>query len=295
MKKEGEKFKFKTTMTANEIEIKADNSVVFLNNTPHISGNIQAENFFFPDLADIENKGDSKKEDSDLYLFSRTPMSFDWLEKIDIDLIIDIKSFNKEKSRFESAYFKVALESGHLSILPAKLNFPKGKLELDVRFNMQNELKINIEAFGKEINPYQALAAGHSKIKDTFNADIDIDIDITSYGLSQHELASNLDGNVYMIIKNGRIRKELMHLLFVDLIGWTLNKAVGKKYIDIDCGVIDLKIKKGMVTTDAFFLSGDNMTAAGEGTIDLLNEQIDYVFLPKKRSALSFGAQPVKV
>ncbi len=54
-----------------------------------------------------------------------------------------------------------------------------------------------------------------------------------------------------------------------------------KKYINIDCGVIDYKIKKGMVTTDAFFLSGDNMTVAGKGTIDLSNEQIDYVFLPK--------------
>jgi hypothetical protein len=37
------------------------------------------------------------------------------------------------------------------------------------------------------------------------------------------------------------------------------------------------------------------MTVAGKGTIDLSNEQIDYVFLPKKRSVLSFGAEPVKV
>ena len=295
MEKEGEKFKFKTTMTVDEIEIKATNSVFFLNTPMRISGTIEAENFLLPDLADIENDDQCKEEDSGLYLFSREPMNFDWLEKTDIDLIIDIKSFNKEKSRFESAYFKVDLESGRLSILPAKLNFPKGRLELDVRFNMQNELKFHIEASGKEINPYQALSEDQAKLKDIFDADIDIDIDITSYGLSQHELASNLDGNVYMIIKNGRLRKELLHLLFVDLIGWTFSKTVGKKYINIDCGVIDLKIKKGMVTTDAFFLSGENMTAAGEGTIDLSNEQIDYVFLPKKRSALLFGDQPVKV
>ena len=295
IKKEGEKFKFKTTMTANEIEIKADNSVIFLNNSPHISGNIQAENFFFPDLADIKKEDDLKKDDSDPYFFSRAPMNFDWLEKTDIDLIIDIKSFNKEKSRFESAYFKVDLESGRLSISPGKLNFPKGKLEFDARFNMQNEFKFNIEASGKGLDPYKSLAAGQSKIKDTFDADIDIDIDITSYGLSEHELASNLDGNVYMIIKNGKVRKELLNLLFVDLIGWTFSKTVGEKYINIDCGVIDYKIKKGMVTTDAFFLSGDNMTVAGKGTIDLSNEQIDYVFLPKKRSPLSFGPEPVKV
>ncbi|MDA3915645.1 MAG: AsmA family protein [Deltaproteobacteria bacterium] len=295
MKKEGEKLNFKTTMTVDEIEIKATNSVFFLNTPLRISGTIQAENFFFPGLADIEKKDDSKEEESDLYLFSRTPMNFDWLEKTDIDLIVDIKSFDKEKSRFKSAYFKVDLESGHLSILPAKLNFPRGNLELNVRFNTQNELKFNIEAFGKEINPYQALAADQSKIKDTFDADIDIDINITSYGLSQHELASNLDGNVYMIIKNGKLRKELLHLLFVDFVGWTLDKTAGKKYINIDCGVIDYKIKKGMVTTDAFFLSGDNMTVAGKGTIDLSNEQIDYVFLPKKKSVLSFGPEPVKL
>ncbi len=50
-----------------------------------------------------------------------------------------------------------------------------------------------------------------------------------------------------------------------------------------------------MNRTDAFFLSGDNMTVAGKGTIDLSNEQIDYVFLPKKRSVLSFGSEPVKL
>ena len=50
-----------------------------------------------------------------------------------------------------------------------------------------------------------------------------------------------------------------------------------------------------MVTTRAFLLDAADLGVSGEGTIDLGKEQVDYVFLPKKKSRMISKADPVKV
>jgi len=295
MTKQNEKLLFTSTMSVDKIKIKATNTVFFLNTPLQVNGKVQVENFFFPDLADFKDTDNSDEKDDSPYFFSRESIDFGWLKKIDVDLSFDIKSFEKERSRFESAYFKIDLESGHLSVRPARLNFPQGKLEFDLLFNMENKSRLNIKAIGENINPYQALSMEQAKTKDDFDADIDVDIALTAMGKSEHELISNMDGDIYMVIKNGKVRTELADMLFVDLIGWTFKKTIGDKYADINCGVIDFNIKKGVLATDAFFIDTEDITIAGEGIVNLAQEQIDYVFLPKKKSRLITSAEPVKI
>jgi hypothetical protein len=49
------------------------------------------------------------------------------------------------------------------------------------------------------------------------------------------------------------------------------------------------------VTTNAFFMDTDRITIAGEGTVDLGREQVDYTFIPRKKSRLIIKAEPVKI
>jgi len=213
-----------------------------------------------------------------------------------MDLSIDIASFNKKLSQTKSASFKVGLESGHLSVHPARLIFPKGQLEFNFQMDTQHIPRISFTAFGENINPWLAVGMEQPKTRNDFDADIDIEVEMTSSGKSLQEMASNLDGNIYIAIQNGKIRKALMDLIFVDIVGWSIGHARGKKHVDIHCGITDHEINQGLVTTNAFFLDAENFAIAGHGTIDLGSEEIDYVLLPRKKSKLlRWGADPVKI
>ena len=47
--------------------------------------------------------------------------------------------------------------------------------------------------------------------------------------------------------------------------------------------------------TKGLFIDVKAISIAGEGTIDLANEEIDYVFLPKKKSNIFNNADPVNI
>ena len=91
------------------------------------------------------------------------------------------------------------------------------------------------------------------------------------------------------------MRRDLVDLVFVDIIGWAWTKTSNNKYYEFSCGVADYRIDRGLVTTRAFLLDASHLAISGEGTIDLGKEQIDYVFLPKKKSRVISRADPVKV
>jgi hypothetical protein len=107
-------------------------------------------------------------------------------------------------------------------------------------------------------------------------------------------MAANAQGEFYVTMKHGKISQSKLHLLFVDIVGWA-SEQVKERYEDINCAIADYSIEQGLVSTNAFFMDTDNITIAGEGTVDLGREQIDYTFIPRKKSRLIGKAEPVKV
>jgi uncharacterized protein involved in outer membrane biogenesis len=153
-----------------------------------------------------------------------------------------------------------------------------------------------LKAAGQNVNPWRGRQKnGRPEYKQFVNASYDLDLSFKASGESTHELASSAEGNVYMTIQDGWLRRSLVDLLFVDIVGWSLNLVKDAKYAPINCGVADYSIREGVVSTNAFFIDTKNITVTGEGTVDLGQEKVDYVFLPRKKSRLVLKAEPVKV
>ena len=118
---------------------------------------------------------------------------------------------------------------------------------------------------------------------------------MSAQGQSPHQLASSLDGSLYVTITNGKLRRSFTDLLFVDIVGWASTQVTKQKYFDMRCGVADFTATQGVIKTNGFFIDTKNIAITGDGTIDLGKETIDYVFLPKKKSRIILKAEPVKV
>ena len=295
IKQEGKGIAFDTTLTAGKTHLDAEIKSFFQTSPPQITGRITAQEFFFPNLLEKEIEKNRDKPPEKEHVFSRTPMGLNWLKNHDMDLSVTIESFDKERSQFESGRLGIVLKDGHLSISPGELVSPKGNLELEMKLDVQEKPLFYLKAFGEDISPQLVFEMDQAKKNSHFDAELDIDMELMSSGTSAHELAANLEGDIYVLLKNGRIRKNLLNLIFVDIIGWTFNKTIGAEYAEVECGVAEYTVKQGIIDTTAFYLDTPNIAVAGEGSINLANETIDYTFLPRKKTKLIHSADPVNV
>ena len=270
---------------------------------PQIKGKITAQNFFLPDAAEkkreeiARERAKKQKSKQEQPVFSREPMDLGWLKKADMDLSVDIQSFDRANSEALSASFRAVMKSGHLSVKPATLVYPKGQADLDLQFDTRDVPKFSFSLSGENLDPWRGFNVDVSNSKKQFdskNAEVNVNISLSSSGKSQHDMATNAQGEFYVTMKHGKISRSKLDLLFVDIVGWA-SERVKQRYFDINCAIADYSIRQGLVSTNAFFMDTEDITIAGEGTIDLGREQVDYAFIPRKKSRLIGKAEPVKI
>ena len=291
----GKSLEFNTTFIAGELKLHSEISGLFHTNPPQISGKITAQNFFLPGFEEFSDESNDSKKPRTEKIFSPDPINFNWLKKADLDLSLEIDSFDNQRSHAQSGQFKIFAQSGELKISPARLVYPKGELNFDIGLDLREQPKLRLEANGKNLNPWLTLDMAAPSANAGFDTNLDVEVKVTSSGSSEKELAANLQGEIYVNMKNGKMRRSLLDLVFLDFIGWTVTKIGSEKEVDVECGVADYSIKDGILNTKGLFIDTKSITIAGEGTIDLASEKIDYVFLPKKKSALIKSADPVNI
>jgi hypothetical protein len=282
-----------STLTAGKTEVQAKLNTLFGTTLMQISGTITARKLFLWDLVEKDSEGEKKKASSNEPVFSREPIDFSWLKKVDLDIAIEVESFAQESFLANSAQLRVGLQSGLLSISPAGLVYPKGKLDMDLKLDARDHPRLTFKALGENLDPWRTLNIQQEKKR--FAARLDIDVSLTTSGLSSHELAANSQGRIYITMQNGKVSAALIDLVFADIVGWAWKKTKGRKFDDIDCGVADYSIEQGIISTKAFILDFETGTITGGGTIDLGGEEVEYVLLPKKKSLRIYKADPVKI
>jgi uncharacterized protein involved in outer membrane biogenesis len=298
------------TLTSGKEKIEIALSGDFDATPPHIKGEFRAQNFFLPGLAEIhrqkraekieerKRRKEKGKKQADLGpVFSRTPLDVGWLKAMNMVILVDIESFDRQYSEAVSAKMQLTLKSGRLSADPATLVYPEGEAQMNLQLVANDPLEAKFLFVGENLNPWKGLnieGDGSTDIYEADNARANVNISLNSSGKSPHELASNLQGDFYVSITEGKIAQSLTHLLFIDIAGWASDQKK-ERYDNVNCAIADYRIENGIITTDAFFMDTRRITIAGEGTVDLGKELIDYMFIPKKKSRLIAKAEPVKI
>lgn len=290
-------------LSAAKKTLDADLQGDFNSTPPLISGKVTARQVGIPDYyqavareREAQKKvGKKTKKKTSQTVFSREAIAFEPLKKLDLDLDVGVVSFDADESGADSAALKISLKSGLLRIHPAVITYAKGVLDLDLLVDARQQPHMRFSAQGKNIDPWQGMTEQPGGSDIDLNADYDVDIQLSASGRSPHELASSLDGDLFLTMKQGRIRSSALNLLFVDIVGWASNRVRNQKFDKVICGVADFSAKQGVISTNAFFLDLRDIAITGKGDIDLGKETVAYVFLPRKKSRLVLKAEPVNV
>ncbi len=300
-----------SSLTADKTSIDANILGMLTATPPLFKGTIKADNMFIGDYVEQltqsgkqrrkekrkqkkkEKKKKAKGDSAPAPIFSRAPLNINWMRKVDLDIDIKAASFDEKYALADSGATRVVLKSGKLAIDPFRFVYGKESLDISLLLDANDIPSLTFKAFAEDLNPWKHLDPEHRKTGSSPN--VGIDIDINASGNSEHDMASSVKGKGIITMEDGQISRNMMNLVFVDIIGWATTSVSRDKSEKINCGVTDVVIDEGIVTTRAFLLDTDDITITGEGTIDLGKETIDYVMLPKKKSRIIARAEPVKI
>jgi len=241
---------------------------------------------------DILAKPDSSSKD---YIFSRQQLSVDFLNDFDLDLQIDIEEIlSYGNYSLDSVAGHITQKDGKLKVDPLHFVYAGGTM--DVIFNLQATkppaYALKVTADDLVLGPMFTQVVRNTPIDGRTN----ILLDITGHGQSAHDLASSLDGRINIEFENARIPKRYVDILSVNVFGWALSSTgAGQKYVNLNCVVADFTANSGDVKSKVLLADGPDISIGGRIDLNLGDETIDAVVLPKEKRRLFSSTSPVKL
>ena len=228
-------------------------------------------------------------------LFSREPLHVDFLNDFDLDLQItvdEIESYGK--TSIDSVAGHITLKDGELKVDPLRSVYAGGTM--DMIFNLQATeppaYALKVIADDLILGPMLAQVEKNTTIDGRTN----LLLDLTSSGHSAHQLAARLNGRINIEFENARIPSLYTNYLSVDVFGWALSKTfAGDRYVNLNCVIADFTAKDGEITSKVLLADGPNMALGGRLDLDLRDETIDAVLLPKQKRRWYRDINPVKL
>ena len=109
-------------------------------------------------------------------------------------------------------------------------------------------------------------------------------------------MASNLSGDLDFALENARIPMEYFNVLFVDLFGWVLSRTRAQaSHAKLNCVMMTFGISNGEVSSETVIADGQNIRITGRIDMDLGDETLDIVLLPKQKKRMFSSSTPVMI
>jgi AsmA protein len=209
-----------------------------------------------------------------------TPIDFSALRAVDVDLLLNTGGFSLRGVEVGRSTLRVLLNDGKLEASSSEASLfgglfssdivltalPSGAAEQKLKFNMKDvQAKPVLEKF-----------ADFKKLSGAADATVDV----TSRGISQKEIISNLAGNGVVTFKNGSLT-GIDFVNIAQMIQRGLQDAgVGEGKTDfVDLGGT-FTIAQGIVTNNDLRMRGPLVQAGGSGTVDLPRKYVKYRVTP---------------
>lgn len=186
------------------------------------------------------------------------------------------ESVNASKLPLRKVSMDIGLQGGALTIKPLSFDFPQGAISADVRIDATAQVprtdldlrltRLRLEEFLKRTGDAPPALQGslHGRAQ------------LHGSGRSVHEVASNADGKVMLVIPSGEIRQAFVELTGINVArGLGLLLAKDQEKSDVRCGVAAFEAKDGKLNAQTIVFDTTEVRVTGEGGIDLESEKLD--------------------
>ena len=260
---------------------------------PALSANL---NSVFVDLTPFtgEEKQAEQKKQKKTKVFPSDKLPLEALKTVDADIRIKIKRLKIGETVLNNVDLPLKLLNGHLVIAALKSQLAGGNITLNLDLNASGKtptLKMNINIKKLELGKLPQMQTEDGAMQGGLT---DVSIKITGKGNSVAEIMAGLNGNLLVKVGKGKIPNSKVDLAGADLLMEIFNKlnpmAEKEQYSELECAVINFKIKDGIATTKkGIALQTNKMYIVGDGTINLKTEALDMGIKPHARQGIGIG------
>lgn len=228
-------------------------------------------------------------------LFGRDPLPLEGLEKLDLDLEVQLDSLEGIALAVDQAKARVRLTDGRLKLAPLRFDVVGGHAEIDAEVDVRAPTprwRLQAETDDLELgDTWRQL-----KTEVPLTGELDLVLDLQARGRSPRDLANSLSGDLGFALQRGQIRSRLFGLTTMNPLRWLVARSTRRGYSEIDCFVARFRADKGVATLRTLVLDTPNVIASGHGDIDFARETLDLRIRPSaKQSRLIEFATPFAI
>ena len=230
-------------------------------------------------------------------MFTADPLPLEFLKAADADLDVKIdRLVLPNKMPIEALVVRLVLAGGRLEIQPFSSRVGSGaiggRLALDASSGKTATLATKIDAKGVDLGQLMQQTGNPDLVT---GAKTDLAIDVRGGGGSVRDVMAGLNGDLLLVLGEGKINNKFIDFLGADLLTQVVEKVNPFRktdpQTDLKCGVIKFTVKDGMATTDrGIAFETSKMTMVSSGTANLKTETIDFSLRPNPRESAGIGA-----
>ncbi len=219
-------------------------------------------------------------------LFSSDHIDTDWLHIVNGDFTLRADSLRSRYFRIQDLNMHSRFENGKLE-QTVKGIMGVGKFVSELKLNAQSpELSADWMITGKSLDI--------SSLKELYTqgyvlgGTVDLDMRIIANGESPLELVGNTNGSVLVELNQVKMQGRSLNILggdiFLNIISASNLFREKQEYVDIECGVFNLVIAKGVLSSrEGIAVQSEKVTLLGSGNVNLNDNSVRIIIVPKAR------------
>ena len=180
------------------------------------------------------------------------------------------------------------LEDGLLRLDPLRFGVAGGSLSAQAQLDggktpMQSKLQLQMRALKlKQLFP-------NVQQMQTSYGELNGDANLNGTGNSVATILGGANGDMRLVINDGRISKGLMEIAGRIVGNYVVTKLFGDDDVKINCAVADVGVTKGLAAPRLFAFDTENAIINVEGTANFANEKLDLDVIPHSKGVRLFS------
>ncbi len=288
---DGQSFKL-TALTAKigGSDIAGNATLTLGDKRPAVSGSFTSANLNLDDLAPAGGAA-APAAAGGRYVFTEDPLPLDGLKAVDAKIKLNAKRLVLPNGlTFTDLDLALSLQGGKLALDPFSSGFSGGTLTGSISLDAGKTappLAVKLSAAGID---YGGLLKS-LEVTDGITGSFDAEIDLRGAGASPRAIAAGLGGRIEVTGGEGSISNNLVQAAGAGLTGMLSGWTEANSDLRLNCIVVRLPIKDGVINGQAILLDTAAVTVSGQGTIDLRDETLHLKVTPnaKKTSLMSLA------
>ncbi len=260
-------------------------SVTDLMNQARVTGHLQAQPFDLKQLLqslgqDVPNVQTLKNVSAD-FDFTTTSQKAG-LQSLVVDGNVKIEELQAAKVKASQIHATAKLQNAILTLSPITAAFYQGNFDGIAKINLNNaipQFDLQAKLANVQAEPLtQDLGGSNSKIK--LQGTGNVDMQVTTQGTSGDTMMRNLNGNGHINFANGKLVGINIGYMIDSAASLVKGQSVpteNEKATNFGDLTGTLAIHNGVVSNNDLQLVSPRFTTKGQGTIDLVNQQINYL------------------